>query len=176
MIKYPEIQAKVQEEIDRVVGGSQQPSLSDKDNMPYTNAVIHEIQRIGNIIPINVVRATVEDTQIGEYSIPKGTIVTGSLTSVLFDESEWETPHSFNPGHFLDAEGKFRRRDAFLPFSLGKRVCLGEQLARMELFLFFSSLLQRFTFSPPAGVEPSLDFKLGATHCPKPYELCAVPR
>ena len=45
--------------------------------------------------------------------------MTGSLTSVLFDESEWETPHSFNPGHFLDAEGNFRRRDAFLPFSLG---------------------------------------------------------
>ncbi len=45
--------------------------------------------------------------------------MTGSLTSVLFDESEWETPHCFNPGHFLDAEGKFRRRDAFLPFSLG---------------------------------------------------------
>ncbi|XP_052391940.1 cytochrome P450 2J4-like isoform X1 [Carassius gibelio] len=151
MIKYPEIQAKVQEEIDRVVGGSRQPSLSDKDNMPYTNAVIHEIQRIGNIVPINVVRATVEDTQIGQYSIPKGTIVTGSLTSVLFDESEWETPHSFNPGHFLDVEGKFKRRDAFLPFSLGKRVCLGEQLARMELFLFFSSLLQRFNFSSPAA-------------------------
>ncbi|XP_051731717.1 cytochrome P450 2J4-like isoform X12 [Ctenopharyngodon idella] len=176
MIKYPEIQVKVQEEIDRVVGGSRQPSLSDKDNMPFTNAVIHEIQRIGNIIPINLARAAVEDTQIGQYSIPKGTIVTGSLTSVLFDESEWETPHSFNPGHFLDAEGNFRRRDAFLPFSLGKRVCLGEQLARMELFLFFSSLLQHFTFSSPAGVEPNLDFKLGATHCPQPYELCAVPR
>ncbi|XP_048052251.1 cytochrome P450 2J4-like [Megalobrama amblycephala] len=176
MIKYPEIQAKVQEEIDRVVGGSRLPSFSDKDNMPFTNAVIHEIQRIGNIIPINVVRATVEDTQIGKYSIPKGTIVTGSLTSVLFDESEWETPHSFNPGHFLDAEGNFRKRDAFLPFSLGKRVCLGEQLARMELFLFFSTLLQRFTLFSPAGVEPNLDFKLGVTQCPQPYELCAVQR
>uniref|UniRef100_A0A8C1Z0Q2 Cytochrome P450 2J2-like n=1 Tax=Cyprinus carpio TaxID=7962 RepID=A0A8C1Z0Q2_CYPCA len=176
MIKYPEIQAKVQEEIDCVVGGSRQPSLSDRDNMPYTNAVIHEIQRIGNIVPLNLARATVEDTQIGKYSIPKGTIVTGYLTSVLFDESEWETPYSFNPGHFLDVEGKFRRRDAFLPFSLGKRVCPGEQLARMELFLFFSSLLQRFTFSSPAGVEPSLNFKLGATHCPQPYALCAVPR
>ncbi|NP_001076518.1 cytochrome P450 2P7 [Danio rerio] len=176
IIKYPEIQAKVQQEIDAVVGGSRQPSVSDRDNMPYTNAVIHEIQRMGNIVPLNVFRITVEDTQIGEYSIPKGTLVIGSLTSVLFDESEWETPHSFNPGHFLDAEGKFRRRDAFLPFSLGKRVCLGEQLARMELFLFFSSLLQRFTFSPPAGVEPSLDYKLGGTHSPQPYKLCAVPR
>ncbi|RXN24294.1 cytochrome P450 2J2-like isoform X2 [Labeo rohita] len=118
MMKYPEIQAKVQEEIDRVVGGSRQPSLSDRDNMPYTNAVIHEIQRIGNTVPLNLVRATVKETQIGKYFIPKGTVVIGSLTSVLFDESEWETPHSFNPGHFLDNEGKFRRRDAFLPFSL----------------------------------------------------------
>ncbi|XP_073788345.1 cytochrome P450 2P10 isoform X4 [Danio rerio] len=176
MIKYPEIQAKVQQEIDAVVGSSRQPSGSDRDNMPYTNAVIHEIQRMGNIIPLNVVRTTSEDTRIEKYSIPKGTLVIGSLTSVLFDESEWETPHSFNPGHFLDAEGKFRRRDAFLPFSLGKRVCLGEQLARMELFLFFTSVLQRFTFSPPAGVEPSLDFKMGFTRCPKPYKLCAVPR
>ncbi|XP_050994272.1 cytochrome P450 2J3-like isoform X2 [Labeo rohita] len=176
MMKYPEIQAKVQEEIDRVVGGSRQPSLSDRDNMPYTNAVIHEIQRIGNTVPLNLVRATVKETQIGKYFIPKGTVVIGSLTSVLFDESEWETPHSFNPGHFLDNEGKFRRRDAFLPFSLGKRVCLGEQLARMELFLFFSSLLQRFTFSSPAGVEPNFDYSMGTTRCPLPYKLCAVPR
>ncbi|XP_051731740.1 cytochrome P450 2J3-like [Ctenopharyngodon idella] len=176
MMKYPETQARVQEEIDRVVGGSRQPSLSDKDNMPFTNAVIHEIQRIGNIVPLNLVRATVKDTQIGKYFIPKDTVVIGSLTSVLFDESEWETPHSFNPGHFLDAEGNFRKRDAFFPFSIGKRVCLGEQLARMELFLFFSSLLQRFTFSLTVGVEPNLDYLMGTTRCPKPYKLCAMPR
>lgn len=63
--------AKVQEEIDRVVGGARQPSLSDKDNLPYTNAVIHEIQRIGNIIPINLARVVGESFQIGEYSLPK---------------------------------------------------------------------------------------------------------
>ncbi|XP_030626549.1 cytochrome P450 2J6 [Chanos chanos] len=176
MIKYPEVQAKVQAEIDRVVGSSRQPSVADRENLPYTDAVIHEIQRIGNIIPLNVVRSTTKDTYIGGYNIPKGTMVTGNLTSVLFDETEWETPHTFNPEHFLDAEGNFRRRDAFLPFSTGKRVCLGEQLARMELFLFFTSLLQHFTFSAPPGVEPTLDYKMGATHSPKPYKLCAVPR
>lgn len=119
MIYYPEIQRKVQEEIDREVGSSRQPSVADRENMPYTNAVIHEIQRCGNIIPINLPRTATEDTQVGNYSIPKGTMVFGNLSSVLFDEMEWETPHTFNPGHFLDAEGKFRRREAFLPFSLG---------------------------------------------------------
>ncbi|XP_063057372.1 cytochrome P450 2J2-like [Engraulis encrasicolus] len=176
MMKYPEIQRKVQEEIDRVVGSSRQPSVADRENMPYTDAVIHEIQRLGNILPLNLVRSATKDTQVGDYVIPKGTMVAGVLNSILFDEKEWETPHTFNPAHFLDAEGKFRKREAFLPFSLGKRVCLGEQLARMELFLFFTSLMQRFTFSPPAGVEPSLESKLAVTRSPQSYQLCADPR
>ncbi|XP_048833569.1 cytochrome P450 2J2-like isoform X2 [Brienomyrus brachyistius] len=175
MIKYPDIQEKVQAEIDSVVGRSRQPSMADRPNMPYTDAVIHEIQRMGNIVPLNA-RSATKDTELGGYTIPKGTMLVVTLHTVLFDETEWETPFTFNPGHFLDAEGKFRRRDAFLPFSAGKRVCLGEQLARMELFLFFTSLLQHFTFSPPPGMEPSLEFKLGTTHSPKPYKLCATPR
>ncbi|XP_029005195.1 cytochrome P450 2J4-like [Betta splendens] len=176
MILYPHIQERVQAEIDAVVGSSRQPSVSDRDNMPYTNAVIHEIQRLGNIIPLNVPRMTSRDTVLDRFTIPKGTIVLATLNSVLNDESMWETPHSFNPQHFLEPNGKFRKRDAFIPFSAGKRVCLGEQLARMELFLFFTSLLQRFSFSPGPGEQPSLEFILGATRCPKPYLLCAVPR
>ncbi|KAL2089588.1 hypothetical protein ACEWY4_014276 [Coilia grayii] len=176
MIKYPEIQRKVQEEIDRVVGSSRQPSVADRENMPYTDAVIHETQRFGDIIPLNLARIASKDTQVGDYIIPKGTMVMGTLNSILFDEMEWETPYTFNPGHFLDAEGKFRRKEAFLPFSMGKRVCLGEQLARMELFLFLTSLLQRFSFSAPDGVEPSLDAKAGSTQAPKPYRLCATSR
>uniref|UniRef100_A0A3B5LJ02 Uncharacterized protein n=1 Tax=Xiphophorus couchianus TaxID=32473 RepID=A0A3B5LJ02_9TELE len=134
------------------------------------------IQRMGNIIPLNVPRTANQDITVDKYSIPKGTIILSILDSVLHDESMWETPYTFNPQHFLEKDGKFRKREAFLPFSAGKRVCLGEQLARMELFLFFTSLLQRFKFSPPPGEKPSLEYKLGVTHCPKPYRLCAVPR
>ncbi|XP_028817001.1 cytochrome P450 2J2-like [Denticeps clupeoides] len=176
MINYPKIQRKVQEEIDRVIGSSRPPALQDRESMPYTNAVIHETQRCGNILPLNLGRVTTKDTKLRDYTIPKGTMVIGSLTSVLFDESVWETPHSFNPAHFLDGQGSFRKRDAFLPFSAGKRVCLGEQLAKMELFLFFTALLQRFSFAPPEGVKPTLEYTVGFTHCPKPYELCAIPR
>uniref|UniRef100_A0A3B3WRQ7 Uncharacterized protein n=2 Tax=Poecilia mexicana TaxID=48701 RepID=A0A3B3WRQ7_9TELE len=150
--------------------------MADRDNMPYTNAVIHEIQRMGNIIPLNVPRIASKDTTLAKYTIPKGTLILAPLHSVLHDESVWETPHSFNPQHFLDQDGKFKKREAFMPFSAGKRVCLGEQLARMELFLFFTSLLQRFKFSPPAGEQPSLEYKMAGTRSPKPYRLCAVPR
>ncbi|XP_039463173.1 cytochrome P450 2J2-like [Oreochromis aureus] len=176
MICYSDIQERVQAEIDAVIGSSRQPSMTDRENMPYTDAVIHEIQRVGNIIPLNLAHSAIKDTTIDKYTIPKGTIILASLDSVLHDESMWETPHSFNPEHFLDQDGKFRKRDAFLPFSAGKRVCIGEQLVRMELFLFFTSLLQRFSFSAPAGEQPSLEFQLGAIRCPKPYRLCAVPR
>uniref|UniRef100_UPI0037E93166 cytochrome P450 2J4-like n=1 Tax=Semicossyphus pulcher TaxID=241346 RepID=UPI0037E93166 len=176
MIYYPQIQEKVQAEIDTAVGSSRMPSLNDRENLPYTNAVIHEIQRMANIIPLNVAHMTAKDTTLDKYTIPKGTMIMPSLNSVLHDESMWETPHSFNPQHFLDQDGQFRRREAFLPFSAGKRVCLGEQLARMELFLFFTSLLQRFSFSASAGEQPSLEFKLGGTRSPKPYRLCGVPR
>ncbi|XP_023120674.2 cytochrome P450 2J4-like [Amphiprion ocellaris] len=176
MIHYPDIQKRVQAEIDAVIGSSRQPSMTDRENMPYTDAVIHEIQRMGNILPLNVARMANKDTTLDKYTIPKGTILMATLHSVLHDESMWETPHSFNPQHFLDKDSKFRKREAFLPFSAGKRVCLGEPLARMELFLFFTSLLQRFSFSAPAGEKPSLEFILGATHAPKPYRLCATPR
>ncbi|KAJ3600029.1 hypothetical protein NHX12_033981 [Muraenolepis orangiensis] len=167
---------QVQAELDTVVGSSRQPSWSDRDSTPYTYAVIQETQRMGNIIPLNVFRMTTRDTTLGKYTIPKGTMVMATLHSVLHDESMWETPHSFNPQHFLDQNGLSRKREAFLPFSAGKRVCPGEQLARMELYLFFTSLLQRFSFSAPPGEKLSLDFILGTTHCPKPYRLCATPR
>ncbi|XP_051233223.1 cytochrome P450 2J2-like isoform X2 [Dicentrarchus labrax] len=176
MIYYPHIQERVQAEIDTVIGSSRQPSMTDRENMPYTNAVVHEIQRMANIIPLNLAHMASKDITLDKYTIPKGTMILPTLDSVLHDESMWETPHSFNPQHFLDQDGTFRKREAFFPFSAGKRVCLGEQLARTELFLFFTSLLQRFSFSAAAGEQPSLEFKLGATRCPQPYRLCAVLR
>ncbi|XP_063057368.1 cytochrome P450 2J2-like [Engraulis encrasicolus] len=171
LIKHPDVQKKVQSEIDTVIGQSRPPSMADKASMPYTEAVIHEIQRIGNIVPINGLRLAGKDTTLGGYFIPKGTSLLTNLTSVMFDKTEWETPEEFNPGHFLDSEGKFRRRDAFLPFSAGKRVCLGEQLARMELFLFFVGLLQKFSFSTEEGVELSLEGEVGATRTPLPFKV-----
>uniref|UniRef100_A0A3B5R3I1 Cytochrome P450 2K4-like n=1 Tax=Xiphophorus maculatus TaxID=8083 RepID=A0A3B5R3I1_XIPMA len=178
MAKYPQIQDQVQEELTRVVG-SCEVHVEDRKNLPYTDAVIHEIQRLCNISPMAVPHKTSQDVTFHGYFIKKGTTVIPLLTSVLYDESEWESPHTFNPSHFLDKEGRFIKRDAFLPFSAGRRVCLGESLARMEIFLFFTSLLQRFRFIPPPGVsEDDLDLTpaVGFTSPPSPHELCAISR
>ncbi|XP_072714417.1 cytochrome P450 2K1-like [Ciconia boyciana] len=178
MLKYPEIQRKVQEEIEQVIG-SNPPRIEHRTQMPYTDAVIHEIQRFANILPLDLPHETAADVTLKGYFIPKGTYIIPLLTSVLQDKSQWEKPDMFYPEHFLDANGKFVKKDAFMPFSAGRRICAGETLAKMELFLFFTSLLQRFTFHPPPGVSisdldlsPAISFNI----IPKPYKMCAVTR
>ncbi|KAG8555866.1 hypothetical protein GDO81_017843 [Engystomops pustulosus] len=98
------------------------------------------------------------------------------LHSALRDEKYFKKPDEFYPEHFLDSEGNFKKNEAFIPFSIGKRSCAGETLARMEIFLFFTSLLQNFTFRPTPGAELDLTPDRGFTNSPKPYEMCAVPR
>ncbi|NWY56291.1 CP2C1 protein, partial [Chionis minor] len=146
LAKYPHIQAKVQEEIDAVVGAGCAPSTEDRLRMPYTNAVIHELQRFHKTRIENFPRMTTQDVVFRGHVIPKGTVVIPVLSSVHTDPTQWENPKEVDPGHFLDEKGKFRKREAFMAFSAGKRMCPGEALARMELFLFLTTLLQSFSF------------------------------
>ncbi|XP_068136227.1 cytochrome P450 2F2-like [Hyperolius riggenbachi] len=175
MIKYPEIQKKVHNEIDRVIG-SARVRLEHRKQMPYIDAVIHEVQRFGDIAPLSLPHATATDVTFRGYTIPKGTTVIPLLSSVHMDKAYFAKADEFFPEHFLDSEGNFKKIEAFMPFSLGKRSCVGENLARMELFLFFTSLLQNFTFHAPPGAEVDLTPSKGFTNVPLPYSICAVSR
>lgn len=153
------------------------PEMADQARMPFTNAVIHDVQRFADILPLGVPHKTSRDIEVQGFLIPKGTTLIINLSSVLKDETVWEKPLRFHPEHFLDAQGNFVKHEAFMPFSAGRRACLGEPLARMELFLFFTCLLQRFSFSVPAGQpRPSDHGVFGALTTPRPYQLCASPR
>ncbi|KAM9305503.1 uncharacterized protein PAF06_014064 [Gastrophryne carolinensis] len=176
MAKYPEIQKKVQVEIQAHSKPGQFLSVNDRKSMPYTDAVIHELQRFANIVPLNGTHKTSNDVHFRGYFIKKDTDVTPLLTSVLYDKTQWKTPNQFNPNHFLDADGKFVLPDAFMPFSAGKRACAGEALAKMELFLFFTGLVKTFTFYPAPGVsKEELDIKpaTGFILTPRPHMICA---
>ncbi|XP_077345179.1 cytochrome P450 2K1-like isoform X2 [Lithobates pipiens] len=176
MMKYPAIQEKVQQEISKVVGLAQ-PTYSHRGQMPYTNAVIHEIQRFSDLVPLSVAHETTRDVTFRGYYIPKETYIIPLLSSVLRDKTQFEKPDEFYPNHFLDSHGHFVKKDAFMPFSAGRRVCAGENLARMELFIFFASLLQKFTFHfPPEIRDSDLMPDVGFTNTPKQHRICAVPR
>ncbi|XP_075125328.1 cytochrome P450 2K1-like [Leptodactylus fuscus] len=175
MMKYPEIQKKVQSEIEKVIG-SAEPQVTHRKEMPYTDAVIHEIQRFGNIVPANLPHATTQDVNFRGYLLPKGTHVIPLLTSILFDKDHFKKADEFYPEHFLDSSGNFVKKEAFMPFSAGKRSCAGENLAKMELFLFFTKLLQNFTFQAPPGDTLDLTPAVGFTASPMPHKICALPR
>ncbi|XP_045690722.1 cytochrome P450 2D14 [Phyllostomus hastatus] len=177
MITHPDVQRRVQQEIDEVIGQVRQPEMGDQARMPFTMAVVHEVQRFGDIIPLGLPHKTSRDIEVQGFLIPKGTMLITNLSSVLKDEAAWKQPSRFCPENFLDAQGRFVKQAAFMPFSAGRRLCLGEPLARMELFLFFTCLLQRFRFSVPEGQpRPSEQSVYSFLATPVPYQLCAVPR
>uniref|UniRef100_A0A8C9PAI6 unspecific monooxygenase n=1 Tax=Spermophilus dauricus TaxID=99837 RepID=A0A8C9PAI6_SPEDA len=177
LMKHPEVIAKVQKEIDHVIGRHRSPCMKDKSNMPYTEAVLHEIQRYIDLVPTNLPHAVTCDIKFRNYFIPKGTTIITSLTSVLHDSKEFLNPKKFDPGHFLDESGKFKKSDYFMPFSTGKRICAGEGLARMELFLFLTTILQNFHLK--SVVDPKdLDttpVANGLVSVPPTYKLCFIP-
>ncbi|XP_066573702.1 cytochrome P450 2D3 isoform X2 [Amia ocellicauda] len=135
--------------------------------MPYTNAVLHEIQRFANVVPMNLLHQTKSDIDFKGYRIPKGTPVIPLLTSVLFDKNHWETPHKFNPQHFLDAHGKFVKREAFMPFSAAQHACWVAKLESPS-----TELYKDVTQNPPtsgatmyqASKSVSRSFKLCIVH------------
>ncbi|XP_042564734.1 uncharacterized protein LOC105889549 [Clupea harengus] len=178
LIKHPEIQEHMHEEIETVIGEQRIPQMEDRKSLPYTDAVIHEAQRYLDIVPLNLPHYATRDITFRGYAIPKDTVIIPMLHSVLRDEDQWENAWTFNSENFLDQNGNFKKNPAFFAFSAGKRACVGESLARMELLLFLVSIVQQFHLSTPGGpsnldTEPEFS---SFGNVPRRYELIATPR
>ncbi|KAM4840177.1 cytochrome P450 2C18-like isoform X3 [Urocitellus parryii] len=177
LLKHTEVTAKVKEEIDHVIGRHRSPCMQDRSSMPYTEAVLHEIQRYIDLVPTNTPHAVTCDINFRNYFIPKGTTIITSLTSVLHDNKEFPNPEKFDPGHFLDERSKFKKSDYFIPFLTGKRICVGEGLARMELFLILTTILQNFHLKSvvdPKDIDTTPVFN-GFVSVPPAYQICFIP-
>ncbi|KAI8503032.1 hypothetical protein Bbelb_188530 [Branchiostoma belcheri] len=147
----PDIQRKVQDELEAAVGKGKAPTLADVSKLPFTEATIKEIQRICNVAPLAVPRMTTVDVELRGYSIPKGTQVCMNIYSAHMDPKYFPEPEVFNPNRFLGDDGKVQKMDAFNPFSAGRRICIGEQMARNELLIFFTTMMTHFSFKLPEG-------------------------
>ncbi|XP_012727917.3 cytochrome P450 2G1 [Fundulus heteroclitus] len=178
LIKHQNIQEKMQEEIDTVIGRERCPRMEERKSLPFSDAVIHEVQRFLDLVPFSIPHYALEDISFRGYTIPKGAVIIPLLHSVLKDDKQWSAPSSFNPQHFLDQNGNFKKNPAFLPFSAGKRACVGESLARMELFIFLVALLQDFTFSCPDGPDSInlIPEYSSFANVPRCYNVIATPR
>uniref|UniRef100_A0A1B6KQ89 Cytochrome P450 n=1 Tax=Graphocephala atropunctata TaxID=36148 RepID=A0A1B6KQ89_9HEMI len=178
LLLYPEVQAKVHQEVDRVVGRSRLPTLDDRKNMPYTEAVLKEVMRRETLAPLTLPHRCTEDTYFNGYFIPKDTTVVASLYSCNMDENVWENPFEFKPERHLEEDGSIKKKDYSLQFGLGKHVCSGETFARQNMFLLFSTMLQHFSLElPPGQAPPDLEMHVpGLIITPKYFPVNMVPR
>lgn len=186
MVTYPEVQARLHAELDDVIGCGRMPCLKDRGNLPYLESTIAEVLRIAAIVPLSLPHKATCDTTLGGYDVPKDTMLITNVWAMHHDVDEWVKPEVFNPERFLDKEGKYGGSErkvsaagvrSYLPFSAGRRGCLGESLAKTELFLVASRLMHQFKIeNPPGKPLPDLTGHVGVVLMPGPFEVCIKER
>ncbi|EPB77228.1 hypothetical protein ANCCEY_03678 [Ancylostoma ceylanicum] len=181
-----DVQDKIRAEILSVLGADGKPSMSIKGKLPYTwcgnflmiVAAIKEIQRCANIIGVNVPHRTVRDTSIGPFEIPADTLILGQIHNVLANSPVFKENKRFHPERFLMEDGVTPNKetvDQFCPFSIGKRQCVGESLARVELFIGVVTLLQNYKIHAVKGREVDMSVIFTLTLLPKEQPLRLIP-
>ncbi|XP_075722085.1 vitamin D 25-hydroxylase isoform X1 [Rhipicephalus microplus] len=153
------VQARVQREIDDVIGQERMPTWEDRKRMPYTMACIWELERRKTGAPLGVARECAEDVVVGDIYIPKGTIVIPNIWAVHNDPILWKDPTKFHPERYLSEDGKtlLPKPEHLIPFSIGHRSCAGETFARMEIFLIITFLLQKYHVTPEQPININFD-------------------
>ncbi|XP_054154596.1 steroid 17-alpha-hydroxylase/17,20 lyase-like [Oppia nitens] len=141
------VQKKLRKEISDKIG-DRLPTLDDRHRCHYVMAFISETLRFRNIGPIGLAHKAIVDSKIGDYTIPKNMSVFVYQGFVLRNDSNkyWTNPNDFIPERFLDSDNHYMitrsQQTAFIPFGVGRRVCLGEKLAIADLFLVLIRFLQ----------------------------------
>ena len=154
--------------------------------LPYTVATMLESQRVSSIAGASLPHFAREDTTLGGYFVPKKTMVMANIRYVHYDEKYWKDPERFNPERWLEtvveADGtvgtqrRLVQHTNFIPFCLGKRRCLGENLAKVEYMLFGVSLLSNFDFKMENDSDPPTLKGGGLIHAPHPFRMVVKTR
>ncbi|ETN74653.1 unspecific monooxygenase [Necator americanus] len=175
LAKYPNVQDKIRNEILSVLGVDGKPSMDLRQkSLPYTHAAVQEIQRCASIVAINPIHRTTKDTSVGSIPIPANTFVIGQCSYALANPQIYKNSEEFQPERFLMEDGVTPNKealDSFFPFSVGKRQCAGESMAKVELFLGLIMLLQKFKIEPVKGATIDLEPTLATVLVPKPQHL-----
>ena len=179
LMTNPEWQEKVHEEIRAKYGLTKDPDFNDMSELPLTEATILETMRHSCIFPFALPHSTTKDTTLNGHFIKADTLVFVNLWSVSHDPEYFPEPEVFNPKRFLNDSCTAIDRpktELFMPFGSGKRRCPGEQLAKLELYLFFTTLVQSCRFKEVAGKAPVVDSKYGLTLKPVDFSVLVSKR
>ncbi|XP_045203038.2 cytochrome P450 2U1-like [Mercenaria mercenaria] len=150
MVKYPDIQEKCYQEITQLSGVYSDKAHIDwarRQHLPYVEATLTEVQRLASIVPLGLPHVTSKTVALQGYVIPKDTIVFANLYSCSMDRIVWNGVNEFNPERHIDANSQFKRNEKLIPFSIGARMCLGDSMAKLEIFIMFTNLIKRFKFT-----------------------------
>ena len=150
------------DEIDQVLG-SRPPEFADLNHLKYTQMVLDEAMRLYPMFPF-IERQAVNDTQVGEYKIPKGTTMGFVGWTAHRDPRNWPDPESFIPERHSPEMKRGRDRCAQVSFGFGQRRCLGERVGRMESMLMLVMISQQFLLDHPSGELPDYVVRMS----PKP--------
>ena len=178
MIAYPDVQRKVQLEIDDEIGRFRLVQTSDRSKLNYTWATILEVLRHSVNVPFPMPHSTTTNTELNGYSIAKDTLIMINLHSIHMDVAFWKDPKTFRPERLLDKGKKISKEMAshIVSFGFGRRKCVGEHLAKMEIFLLFTTLMQRCSVGKAEGDSLSFEPLGKLSHRPKPFRVVVKDR
>ncbi|KAF8810286.1 cytochrome P450 [Phlegmacium glaucopus] len=178
MTVYPDVARKAQAEIDAVVGTDRLPTFSDRENLPYTNAVALEIMRWHVVAPTGLPHCVTEDNIHDGYLIPKGAVIFANIWSMLHDPKVYSNPASFNPERFLGPNMEQDPRD--ICFGFGRRICPGRVLADSSVFIACAMVLSVFDITKYSKdgivIEPVVGQMAGTISHPEPFKCSILPR
>ncbi|XP_074084907.1 cytochrome P450 4V2 [Macrotis lagotis] len=141
---YPEVQRKVQNELDEVFGKSDRPvTMDDLKKLKYLDCVIKESLRLFPSVPF-FARTLNSDCFIGGHKVPKGTEAVVLPYSLHRDPKHFPDPEEFQPERFFPENAHGRHPYAYIPFSAGPRNCIGQRFAMMEEKTVISCMMRRF--------------------------------
>ncbi|XP_067461755.1 cytochrome P450 1D1 [Thunnus thynnus] len=178
LIKFPDIQDRIHQEIDDHIGTSRLPRFSDKPKMPFTEAFIYEVFRHASYVPFTIPHCTTRNITLNGFFIPKDTCVFINQYQVNHDIDLWGDPDTFRPARFLSSSGLLNKEltEKVLIFGMGKRRCLGDGFARLEMFVFLTTLLHGLRIQNVPGQELDLSTDFGLTMKPRPYRITISSR
>jgi cytochrome P450 len=174
---YPEAQAKVQEELDQVIGHERAPTLGDEDLLPQTQAFVLETFRWRPVSAGGFAHKATKDIIWQNYLIPKGSAVIGNVWSVGRDPAYFPDPEKFDPQRWIDSNGKLREDLKSYAFGFGRRVCPGQHMANASVFV--NTALIQWAFKVKADPNSPIDelaFTESANTHPLPFKVFFEPR